>query len=194
MQETRVRSLGWEDPLEDAAATPSRILAWKIPSTEEPEGLQSTGLQRVGHNWACTPMMVLLAIFWLREHMERKKQRNKASDHCNLGWLSVTTTALSEEVSGIRSAETIQLPHLWVKEVIYFLMWTIFKVFIEFVTILLLFYALFFWPQGCRSLAPWWGIESTSSALEGEVLTTGLLGKSCQHSYFTSFSNFLKVS
>ena len=49
MQETRVRSLGWEGPLEEAAATPSSILAWKIPRTKEPEGLQSTGSQRVGH-------------------------------------------------------------------------------------------------------------------------------------------------
>ena len=43
MQETRVRSLGWEDPLEKGVATHSSILAWKIPQTEEPGGLQSTG-------------------------------------------------------------------------------------------------------------------------------------------------------
>ena len=45
MQETRVQSLGWEDPLEKEMATHSNILAWKIPWTEEPGGLQSTGLQ-----------------------------------------------------------------------------------------------------------------------------------------------------
>ena len=45
MQETRVRSLGWEDPLEMGMATHSSILAWRIPWTEEPGGLQSTGLQ-----------------------------------------------------------------------------------------------------------------------------------------------------
>ena len=45
MQETRVRSLGWEDPLEKEMATHSSILAWKIPWTEEPGRLQSTGLQ-----------------------------------------------------------------------------------------------------------------------------------------------------
>ena len=44
MQETGVRSLGWEDPLEKAMATHSSTLAWKIPWTEEPGGLQSTGL------------------------------------------------------------------------------------------------------------------------------------------------------
>ena len=50
MQETQVRSLGWEDPLEKAMATHSSILAWKILWTEEPGGLQSMGLPRVGHN------------------------------------------------------------------------------------------------------------------------------------------------
>ena len=48
MQETRVRSLGWEVPLEKTRATHSSILAWRIPGTEEPGGLQSMGLQRVG--------------------------------------------------------------------------------------------------------------------------------------------------
>ena len=46
----RVRSLGLEDPLEEGMATPSSILAWRIPWTENPSGLQSMGLQRVGHN------------------------------------------------------------------------------------------------------------------------------------------------
>ena len=50
MQETRVQSLGWEDPLEKEMAAHSSILAWKIPWTEEPGGLQSMGLQKVGHN------------------------------------------------------------------------------------------------------------------------------------------------
>ena len=51
MQETRVWSLGWEDPLEKKMATHSSILAWRIPWTEEPGRLQSTGLQKVGHDW-----------------------------------------------------------------------------------------------------------------------------------------------
>ena len=50
MQETRVRSLGREDPLEKEMAPHFSILAWRIPWTEEPGGLQSTGLQRVGHD------------------------------------------------------------------------------------------------------------------------------------------------
>ena len=47
MQETQVRSLGWEDPLEKEMATHSSILAWKIPWTEEPGRLQSMGSQRI---------------------------------------------------------------------------------------------------------------------------------------------------
>ena len=50
MWKTRVRSLGWEDPLEKEMATHSSILAWKIPWTEEPGKLQFMGLQRVGHD------------------------------------------------------------------------------------------------------------------------------------------------
>ena len=47
MQETRVQFLGREDPLEEGMATHSSILAWRIPWTEEPGGLQSIGSQRV---------------------------------------------------------------------------------------------------------------------------------------------------
>ena len=50
MQETQVRSLGQEDPLEKEMAIHSSALAWKIPWTEEPDGLQSMESQRVGHN------------------------------------------------------------------------------------------------------------------------------------------------
>ena len=49
-QETRVPSLGQEDPLEEGMATHSSILAWRIPWTEEPGGLQSMESQRVGHD------------------------------------------------------------------------------------------------------------------------------------------------
>ena len=52
MRETWVRSLGQEDPLEKEMATHSSTLAWKIPWTEEPCKLQSTGSQRVGHDSA----------------------------------------------------------------------------------------------------------------------------------------------
>ena len=50
VQETCVRSLGWEDPLEEGMAMYSSILAWRIPWTEEPGGLKPMGLQRLGHD------------------------------------------------------------------------------------------------------------------------------------------------
>jgi len=50
IQEMWVQSLGQEDALEEGMATHSSILAWRIPWTEEPGGLQSTGLRRVGHD------------------------------------------------------------------------------------------------------------------------------------------------
>ena len=52
MQETQVRFLGWEDPLEKEMATHSSTLAWKIPWTEKPGRLESMGSQRVGHDGA----------------------------------------------------------------------------------------------------------------------------------------------
>ena len=52
MQETRVLSLGWEDPLEKEMATHSSILAWEIPQTEEPGGLLSMELQESRHDLA----------------------------------------------------------------------------------------------------------------------------------------------
>ena len=50
LEETQVRSLGQEDPLEEEMATHSSILAWRIPWKEEPGGLQSMGSQSVGHD------------------------------------------------------------------------------------------------------------------------------------------------
>ena len=50
VQQTWVQSLGWKDPLEKGLATHSSILAWEIPWTEEPGGLQPMGSHRVGHD------------------------------------------------------------------------------------------------------------------------------------------------
>ena len=50
IRETRIRPLGWEDPLEKGTATHPSILAWESPWTEEPSGLQSMRLQRPGHD------------------------------------------------------------------------------------------------------------------------------------------------
>ena len=66
MQETWVRSLSREDPLEKRMATHSSILAWRIPWIGEPGGIQSVGLQRVGYDWVTntfTFICVLLAVF-----------------------------------------------------------------------------------------------------------------------------------
>ena len=52
MKETWVQPLGWEDPLEKRKATHPSILAWRIPWTEDPGGLESMGSQRVGHTLA----------------------------------------------------------------------------------------------------------------------------------------------
>ena len=57
MWETWAQSLGWEDPLEERMASYSTILAWKIPWTEEPGGLQAMGLQRVVYDWALNPQL-----------------------------------------------------------------------------------------------------------------------------------------
>ena len=62
MRETWVRSQGWEDSLEKEMATHSSILAWRIPWTEEPGGLQSTGSQRVRHDWVTSLYKPILLI------------------------------------------------------------------------------------------------------------------------------------
>ena len=59
----QVQSLVWEDPLEEAMAIHSNFLAWRIPWTEKPSGLQSMGLQRVGHNWSMHAPLFKWAIF-----------------------------------------------------------------------------------------------------------------------------------
>ena len=65
MQETRVQSLGQEDPLVKGMATHSSILAWRIPWTEEPGGLQSMGSQRVRYNWATNRHNRIDTVLWL---------------------------------------------------------------------------------------------------------------------------------
>ena len=58
MQETRVWSLGWEDPLEKEMSTHSSILVWRIPRTEEPGRLPFMGSQRVRHDWATNSFII----------------------------------------------------------------------------------------------------------------------------------------
>ena len=70
---TRIRSLGWEDPLQKEMATHCSILAWKIPWTEEPDRLQSMGSQRVGHNWATSLHLISDLGFYLKK-LEKSEQ------------------------------------------------------------------------------------------------------------------------
>ena len=70
MQETQVRSLGWEDSLEEGMATHSSIFAWRIPWTEETGGLQSIGLRRVRHNWG---YLARMRVTLLLEFVGREK-------------------------------------------------------------------------------------------------------------------------
>ena len=77
MQETRIGSLGGEDPLEEEMATHSSILAWEIPWTEELSGLQSMGSQRVGHDRAHTQAPIFLC-------PDTPKPQIKSYVHCML--------------------------------------------------------------------------------------------------------------
>ena len=87
-QEMWVRSLDGEDPMEEGMATHSNILAWRIPWTEEPGWLQSTGLQGVGHDWsdlACTHTYLILKPLencW----QCRKQLSQRANPKTILGW------------------------------------------------------------------------------------------------------------
>ena len=70
MQETLVRSLGQEDPLEQEMATHSSILAWKIPGTEKPGGVQSMGLQRIGPDPATKHTTLNQFLSWWKRRLE----------------------------------------------------------------------------------------------------------------------------
>ena len=69
MQETWVQRLGQEDPLEQGMATHSSIHAWRIPWTEEDDGLQSVGLQRVGHDWATLTFFTECILFCVKDRI-----------------------------------------------------------------------------------------------------------------------------
>ena len=68
MQETWVRFLGWEDPLEKVRATHLSILAWRIPWAEEPDGLQFMRSQRVGHNLVAKPALQIYIYIYIYIH------------------------------------------------------------------------------------------------------------------------------
>ena len=84
-EKKQVRSLGQEDPLEKEMATYSSIPAWEIPWTEEPGGLQSMGLQRVGHNWTYTHTLATMPLMvperpWEKQIRPTLMLRNHETD------------------------------------------------------------------------------------------------------------------
>ena len=97
LQEMQVQSLGQEDPLEEEMATYSSILAWRIPWTEEPGGLQSMRSQRLIHDWTTeqehklisspenefrtqTYFLIMLAFYSVKKKTLQEKSSNKMSD------------------------------------------------------------------------------------------------------------------
>ena len=84
MQETWVRSLGWEDPLEKEMATYSSIPAWRIPWMEEPGGLQSTGSQRVRHDWVTSLSLSPEISFWAPKSLQMVTAAMKLKDSYSL--------------------------------------------------------------------------------------------------------------
>ena len=94
MGETRVQSLGWEDPLEKEMAIHFRTIAWKIPWTEEPGRLQPMGWQRVGHDWATSlhfhSLLISILIMYTCNTLSRAwtKKSSPALDHVKVKLLS----------------------------------------------------------------------------------------------------------
>ena len=102
MQETWVQSLGREYPLEEEMATHSSNLAWKVPWTKEPGGLQSMGWQRVRHDW------VHIQIFFSLQ--SQYPQSIMATHFTILAW----TIPCTEEPSGLQFMGLQRVEHDWV--------------------------------------------------------------------------------
>ena len=118
MQETRVQSLGWEDPLGKGMATHSSILAWRIPWTEGPGRLQSVGSQRVGHNWATsTPtkkwMVGLTSFYFKSQGKGGFKVGALGTSGAHLGWCGVLASSWRSQGSfGQRAGQASELQFL----------------------------------------------------------------------------------
>ena len=96
MQETWVRSLGWEDPLEEESVIHASVLAWTISWTEEPGGPQSIGLQRVRYNWsdlACMHMQER------RQSLDRAEQFQKRDQSCLASFIVLNTVGSVPQIS-----------------------------------------------------------------------------------------------
>ena len=97
-QEMWVQSLGQEDSLEEGMATHSSILAWRIPWTKEPGGLQSIGSQRVGYNWShrtCSHTYINLSHLSICSVTKKKRNMGAANDKINssLPWFLLLALA-----------------------------------------------------------------------------------------------------
>ena len=84
VQETRVQSLGCDDPLEKGMATNSSILAWRIPGIKEPGGLQSMELQRVRHNWVTNTFTFSNFCVWIYFNLQINDHKSKSVLYDNL--------------------------------------------------------------------------------------------------------------
>ena len=96
--ETWVQSLGPEDPLKEGRATHSNVLAWRIPWTEEPGGLQSMGLQRVRHNWSDLAQQ--------HKHNGRVMEKEMAAHSSVLAWRIPGKGAWWAAVYGVAQSRT----------------------------------------------------------------------------------------
>ena len=97
MWETWVQSLGREDPLEKKMATHSSTLAWRIPWKEEPGGLKSMGLQRVGHDWATSLSLPLC--FWTKLSLVLLAQTTSGRSTLvgdQLKWVNIASVLLNQ--------------------------------------------------------------------------------------------------
>ena len=90
MQKTWVQSLSWEDPQEKGMATHSSVISWKIPGTEKPGGLQSTGSQRFRHKWAINTHKIttteVLLQKWINSIQALQTFKISAEDLSNNTW------------------------------------------------------------------------------------------------------------
>ena len=82
-QETRIQSMGWEDPLEEGTATHSSTLAWRISWTEETGRLQSIGSQRVGYDWSDLEEHINTQIQLCNSSKHKTEKENYENAHSN---------------------------------------------------------------------------------------------------------------
>ena len=108
MQETWVQSPDWDNPLKKGMVTHSIILAWRIPWTEEASGLQSTGSQRVGYNWATNTFTFLSSLGRRRPHwmhgLVNRMQLNINSPSQSRPWPQEGTSWVGHNVNNCTSS------------------------------------------------------------------------------------------